>query len=400
VGAFFTNYQVRSDSMEDVIRVLNSSVRRRAYISPPKNGWVTVYDESSDDQDERELQRLAKTISKDLSTSAFAFLNHDSDVLLYFLYERGVLADEYNSNPDYFEEADQATRERCRGKAEVVLRHCIDGTTVQDIENILHRADEYTFAENILDDLAPRLDIDPLRLRFGFKYFEDEGDENLGDAEASQLVGKGVRDVERTGGRKPMKQEAVAAGFPVVSPPQSGDFYCIAIGLIISARSHSLVPQGIAGMLGRDSQDIQRQIRKKMDASIKKMLKPCPAPEWPTAEMLLDAADRGPAEMAKLVATATPQMLDQVAVQAAMYDLAWLRAFVEAGGNVNATTERGQTALAACIAQDKEENVAYLLQAGVSPNAKLPDGKTPLELAHFRQHTQIIDLLRKHGAKG
>ena len=39
MGSFYTNYQVRSDSMPAVIKAMGPLVHARAYVSPPSGGW-------------------------------------------------------------------------------------------------------------------------------------------------------------------------------------------------------------------------------------------------------------------------------------------------------------------------------------------------------------------------
>src|SRR5262245_43711527 len=102
MGSFFTNFHVRSESQDKVRAALLPLVEARAYVSPPTNGWVTVYDEASDQQDESIIGKLAEGLSKKLHTAVVAFLVHDSDVAMYWLYRDGELADEFNSAPDYF----------------------------------------------------------------------------------------------------------------------------------------------------------------------------------------------------------------------------------------------------------------------------------------------------------
>ena len=51
MGAFFTNYQVRSDSSDDVRNSIAKLTKSSAFVSPPASGWVTVYEKASDDQD-------------------------------------------------------------------------------------------------------------------------------------------------------------------------------------------------------------------------------------------------------------------------------------------------------------------------------------------------------------
>jgi hypothetical protein len=74
MGASFTNYQVRSNSASAVRDALVPLVRARACVSPPKGGWVTVYDEASDEQDDEVIRHLAEGLSRTLNTAVLAFL--------------------------------------------------------------------------------------------------------------------------------------------------------------------------------------------------------------------------------------------------------------------------------------------------------------------------------------
>src|SRR5438874_2591578 len=104
MGAFFTNYQLRTEDSSAVANAVKPLASPRAYVSPPKNGWVTVYEEKSDEQDDAVLRKIAMALSRSLKTAVFAFLVHDSDVLMYWLYNNGQIVDEFNSAPDYFGE--------------------------------------------------------------------------------------------------------------------------------------------------------------------------------------------------------------------------------------------------------------------------------------------------------
>jgi len=190
MGAFFTNCQIHTNSAPAVKKALEPLVNSRAYISPEKNGWITVYDESSDEQDPAVLTRVAAALSRSLETAVFAFLVHDNDVAMYWLYQNGLLADEYNSAPDYFEDATEQTRARVRGNPDKLLPLCVAGTARADIEAVMHPADGLPLtAQEILADLAKLLGIDDTRIRLGFTYFDSEGEEILPDAGEYEPVG-------------------------------------------------------------------------------------------------------------------------------------------------------------------------------------------------------------------
>lgn len=171
MGAFFTNYQVRGSSTSDVVNALAELTKSRAYVSPEKNGWVTVYAEATEEQNQTILCRMAEELSKALKTDVFGFLVHDSDMTMYWLYRAGALADEFNSAPDYFgKKVNDATRARLRGNPDALLPLCVAGTTRAQIEAVIHPSDGFQLmAEQILTDLAELLGIDASRI--ALKHF-------------------------------------------------------------------------------------------------------------------------------------------------------------------------------------------------------------------------------------
>jgi hypothetical protein len=99
MGAFYVNYTVKGSDQKAVHRALFG---RNAFVSPERNGYVAVFDEESDNQNQKTIANLARQLSAGLSSTVLAVLNHDSDILWYQLYDRGTLRDEYNTWPDYW----------------------------------------------------------------------------------------------------------------------------------------------------------------------------------------------------------------------------------------------------------------------------------------------------------
>src|SRR2546425_9700041 len=95
--------------------VLRNLINTRAYVSSPRGGWVSVYEERTSLQDDEEIVRLARELSSHLEKPVIGFLVHDSDVLRYWLFEAGQLRDQFDSLPDYFQPADEDARARLRG---------------------------------------------------------------------------------------------------------------------------------------------------------------------------------------------------------------------------------------------------------------------------------------------
>jgi hypothetical protein len=190
MGAFFTNYQVRGKSASEVCGALEPLVEGQAYVSPEKNGWVTVYDSASDRQEESTITHLAAELSRSLDTAVFGFMVHDSDIAFYWLYQNGVLIDEFNSAPDYFETAGEETKFRVRGDAEALLPFCVVGTSPSQIEAVIHPAENFpVFAEEILVKLSQLFGIDDVRMSLGFEYFDGGGEERVLDSSEFTLVG-------------------------------------------------------------------------------------------------------------------------------------------------------------------------------------------------------------------
>lgn len=394
MGSFLTNYQVRSNSPADVVRLLAPLVDR-AYISPAKNGWVTVYEEKSDEQDERVLSRFAQMLSSKLGTSVFAFLVHDSDVLLYFLCENGREVDRYNSNPDYFQEADDDTRARVRGNAAVVLRHCVAGTKIEDLQALLH--DPEVDVDLALQELASFLGMDPLRVGLGFKYFDEEHGEGLDDTAEFQFVGRSVTDAQRVARQEEL---AIVAERMTVGQPSHMEQYAMLLGMLIAGRDViHLMPPGMCDPRDPAIQAVLAKSRRSFDANCRVALKQIQLPNIPTADALIAAADRGPVEYAQFIAATTPEALSLIAAGiCSACSLPWFRAFIENGADVNRRDHAGSTMLMDMAAQGKIDRVQLLLRHGADVNLRSSVGQTALQIAVQTGQTQIATLLRQHGA--
>ncbi len=72
---------------------------------------------------------------------------------------------------------------------------------------------------------------------------------------------------------------------------------------------------------------------------------------------------------------------------------------LDAGADVNAKREGGWTLLHDLAHQGKKEIIELLITEGVDVNAKDNDDDTPLDWAIKDNHTEIVNLLRKHGGK-
>jgi hypothetical protein len=355
MGAFLTNYHIRGKSAAEVSKAVTGLVQSRAYVSPEKSGWVTVYDFDSDRQEETIITNLAAGLSKALNTSVLAFLVHDSDIAVYWLYQNGALADEFNSAPDYFKEVSETEKLRVRGDADELLPLCVAGTTLEQVEEVIHPADGFpTFAESILEDFAKLLGIDEARLSGGFRYFEEEGEEMLPDASEFTPIGKKAA---------PKKKRSPKSSSQKL--PFDFDMFPIAIGMMtkVWTGEHEKMAEAFSGRFpNQDSSKMVSQLREGFDRSARDFLKKSKLPNLPNFEELRTARDQGPEALAKLVVQRVPTQLGSIADGA--------------------------------IGEGLKRFIAALLANGMDPKTPNQHGKSLLEVAEQCKQPEIYNLLK------
>jgi ribosomal protein S18 acetylase RimI-like enzyme len=76
------------------------SASSASVVSPPRNGWVAVYDEVADREPE-ELRQLGRELSNVTGAVVVAIGIEDEQVVRYLAYDHGRIVDEYFSVPDF-----------------------------------------------------------------------------------------------------------------------------------------------------------------------------------------------------------------------------------------------------------------------------------------------------------
>jgi hypothetical protein len=361
MGAFFTNYQVRGRSASDVSKAFAALAESYAYVSSEKNGWVTVYDEASDKQDEEILKHIAAELSKTLNAAVLAFLVHDSDIAAYWLFQNGDLTDEFNSAPDYFAGADEKVKSRVRGNAEKLLPLCVAGTTHAQVEEVIHPRNGYpAFAEQILHALSRLLGIDDARLTLGFQYFEQEGEEILDDASEFTPVGKRAPKEKTRLPKRATKRATVTL-----------DFFPLAVGMMTKCWSEKQKEKAEA-MNNRYSNqiiDITSQLDAGYDGVALKFLKMSTLPDAPTFKQLKAARDEGPDALAELLVQCAPKQLGDIANGAIEEGLAqFIAALLANGMDPNGSNQHGESLLS--VAERCEEPAIYeILKSAIDKKA-------------------------------
>jgi hypothetical protein len=100
MGAFYGNITFKGSTQLAVAEALRGS---RAIVAPETGCYVVAFSSACDDQDIEAIQTNGSQLSRKLQCSFFAVVVHDDDVLVYFLYENGDMADWYSSSPNYFD---------------------------------------------------------------------------------------------------------------------------------------------------------------------------------------------------------------------------------------------------------------------------------------------------------
>jgi hypothetical protein len=178
MGSFFTNVHVRAPAsgeestrttiLELVSRLAadNGFVRcaegeqpDRSIVVGRRGAWIGVFDESTESQDVKLLDALAKALSEATACPALAALVHDSDLLLLHLFEGGKLVDEVD-----------------RGKKKGRLERwsgLVDPAKAQALRAAFARRD--LFAEQTLGEIAQLLGMHAESACTGWSYLVEEG---------------------------------------------------------------------------------------------------------------------------------------------------------------------------------------------------------------------------------
>ena len=168
MGNFYTNYTLRGPSQQAVVAALAG---RSAFVTPPQDGCVVVFDEKSEEQDQEVISELGSQLSQGLACPVLAVLNHDDDVLWYRLYQSGRLADEYDSSPGYFDVTAEPS-EPAGGDARMLcgVFKAIDMAAVEGVLRKSSFADDgYAFAVERHGDLARTLGIPSVAVGAGYR---------------------------------------------------------------------------------------------------------------------------------------------------------------------------------------------------------------------------------------
>ncbi|HEX8723808.1 MAG TPA: hypothetical protein VF737_00305 [Gemmatimonadaceae bacterium] len=209
MGNFYTNITVRDGDAEAVAATLGSA-RRRAYVVRSK-GMSVVFDERCDMQDLRELEKLARQLSKRHGPS-LAVCNHDDDVLWYALALKGKTVDRYDSLPSFSGEGGD---EPAGGDAAALCAAFGKPGAVDAVTALLRRPHtDYTFELERHEELCRLLDLPAESAGLGYRYVERGELEERGSPRPIATGGAlepAAGDARATSAAAPIDAEGAAA---------------------------------------------------------------------------------------------------------------------------------------------------------------------------------------------
>jgi hypothetical protein len=184
MGNKYVSFSVRRPDQQRVADVLKRA-KRVAIVTPPQNDYVVAYDKEADNFITSEIHKVGILLSKEADALVFAVLNYDDDVLAYWLFEQGQLADSFDSNPDFDKEVPTPSKTQ-GGDAHRLCDAFRATTTPAEVEAILRG--DYVFAVEQYQRLADLLGLPSWSVGFGYDYVADgDLEEELDDQQLIRI---------------------------------------------------------------------------------------------------------------------------------------------------------------------------------------------------------------------
>jgi hypothetical protein len=167
VGSFYTNITLREADAAKVAAALRG---RSAFVASTATDCV-VFDAECEKQDPELLRSVGAHLSRSLRSPALAVMNHDDDVLVYMLFRKGKLLNEYNSNPGFFEDGPDAP---VGGDASKLCKAlgCRDVARVAQVLQESNDTDRFVFASDRHLELVRALQLPEVAVGLGFDYLD------------------------------------------------------------------------------------------------------------------------------------------------------------------------------------------------------------------------------------
>ena len=185
MGAFFTNVQLRTSELDksnltdrivDCINQLNAEAGfikvdnedeadKSVIVSVSEDSaWVSIYDEETEDQSSRKLNKLASNLSKEFKTIALSILVNDSDSVYIGISVNGALKDSISNRSKKIDFS--------KNKPLVWSDILIDNYSFDDVKNAWQN--KSVFVEDFLTQFGKFINLDTSKLLTGYEYLSEE----------------------------------------------------------------------------------------------------------------------------------------------------------------------------------------------------------------------------------
>jgi hypothetical protein len=163
MGHFYTNFSALESDRPKIIGVLKA-MERRAFFAADRE-WCTIYDEETESQYHDSIQQLGQQLSQHLQSPVLGVLNHEDDVLEYWLFDRGIVLDHYNSWPGCY--GQKGGQRPIGGNSSLLCELFGLPALADEIHGVLHEK-KFVFAFERHIELAQILGLDPDLATIGF----------------------------------------------------------------------------------------------------------------------------------------------------------------------------------------------------------------------------------------
>ncbi|MGH9547718.1 MAG: hypothetical protein ACRD3W_00020 [Terriglobales bacterium] len=175
MGSFFTNIHAKSVDIAEVKECLQQANFVPAYLLEDAQ-WTSIFPEATESQDWEILETMCEDLSKSLNTSVIGAVVHDSDILNYVIYEAGLQADLYDSDPGYWDGEEELPN---GGNVAVLSKLSTIEIDDKELERILRKPssaedEEFIFANDRWYKIARLLGIDLRFITSGFQYLSED----------------------------------------------------------------------------------------------------------------------------------------------------------------------------------------------------------------------------------
>ncbi len=176
MGCFYTNLTVGSDDADAVADALRDA-GRTAFVTPPSDGSVVVFDQQCDEQDEAQLAIVGKLLSNKLNAPVLGVIIHDDDVLLWQLYLDGQIRDSYDSCPAYFSGVGPEFPQG--GDARLLAESFNRPAAMIELESVLRSVnpDQYVSEMDRHEAIVSALKLPSVSVGMGYTYIEQDPSE-------------------------------------------------------------------------------------------------------------------------------------------------------------------------------------------------------------------------------